>query len=66
MRRGRARRQGRGVLVDDPAVVADALGVAVEPVGARGLAIRTTPGHHVTHGDLVGLRRSMVLLELSG
>ena len=46
--------------------MADALGVAVEPVGARGLAIRTTPGHHVTHGDLVGLRRSMVLLELSG
>ena len=64
VRRGRARRPGRGVLVEDPEVVALTLGDAVERVGARNLAMRTAPGRQVTHDDLVRLGRSMVQLEL--
>jgi len=62
--RGRDRRQGRGVLVDDPDVVADALGVAIDRFGARNLAMRTTPGRQVTHDDLIRVGRGMVRLEL--
>ena len=64
VRRGGARRPGRGLLVEDPEVVADALSVAVERVGTRNLAMRTTPGWQVTRDDLVRLGRKMVRLEL--
>lgn len=62
--RGGKRRHGRGVLVEDPVAVATALGAALERSGARNLAIRTAPGHQVTHDDLVRLARGMVRLEL--
>lgn len=64
VRRGRQHREGRGLLVEDPQQVAQALAEAVERVGARNLAMRTTPGREVTHDDLVALDRRMVRLEL--
>lgn len=65
LRRGRRRRHGRGVLVEDPEIVADALGIAIERVGARNLAMRTAPGRQITRHDLVRLGRKMVRLELN-
>lgn len=64
VRRGRQRRHGRAVLVEDPAKVAAALGVAVERIGARNLAMRTAPGHEITRQDLLRLGRGMLRLEL--
>ena len=64
MRRGRERRHGEGVLVEDPVTVADALSVAVARIGPRNLAVRTAPGHEITHEDLLRLGRGMVRLEL--
>ena len=66
VRRGRERRSGRGVLVEDPERVARTLAVAVEQVGARGLAMHVAPGHRLTHDDLVRLGRSMVVVDLDG
>ncbi|HET7475673.1 MAG TPA: hypothetical protein VFJ97_06560 [Dermatophilaceae bacterium] len=62
--RGRDRRRGRGVLVQDPDAVADALSIAVDKAGPRNLAMRVTPGHQITRADLVQLGRNMVRLEL--
>lgn len=64
VRRGADHRTGTGVLDRDPQAVADALGAVVERIGARNLAMRTTPGHRITRADLVGLRRGMVRLQL--
>ena len=64
VRRGRQHREGRGVLVEDLEAVAQALAEAVERVGARDLALRTTPGHEITREDLLALDRRMVRLEL--
>lgn len=64
VRRGRQHREGRGVLVEDPQQVAHALAEAIERVGARDLALRTTPGREITHDDLLALDRRMVRLEL--
>ena len=64
LRRGRELRTGRGVLVEEPDAVADALQVALERVGPRGLAMRTAPGHVPTRDDLVRVGRSMVRLDL--
>ena len=64
LRRGRQRRRGTALLVDDPLQVADALGVAVERFGARELAMRTLPGHEITHDDLLRLGRGMLRLDL--
>lgn len=64
MQRGRLRRCGRGLLVEDPCAVADALAVAIEQVGARNLAMRTQPGRQVTYDDLVRLGRGMIQLDL--
>lgn len=64
VRRGAARRRGRGVLVEDPEAVADALGSAIQRVGIRNLAMRAAPGHQITRDDLVRAGRTMVRLEL--
>lgn len=64
--RGKQRRPGRGVLVEDPEVVADALAIAVERKSGRQLAMRIAPGHQVTREDLIRLGRGMVRLELEG
>lgn len=66
VQRGRDRRRGRGVLVEEPHAVADALADAVQRYGARNLAMQATPGREITHDDLVRLGRSMVRLELDG
>lgn len=64
--RGRERRRGRGILVDDPEAVVTALEAAMAQVGAFNLAMRTTPGREVTRDDLRRLGRHMVRLELDG
>lgn len=66
VQRGRDRRPWRGVLVEDPHAVADALDDAIQRYGARNLALKATPGREITHDDLVRLGRSMVRLELGG
>lgn len=65
LRRGRHRRHGRGVLVEDPDTVATALATAIERVGVSNLAMRTAPGRQITHDDLVRVGRSMIRLELT-
>lgn len=62
--RGNNRRQGRGVLVEDPEAVADALVAAVAKVGPRGLAMKTAPGHQITREELLRLGRTMVRVHL--
>lgn len=62
--RGSSRRHGRGVLVEDPEAVADALMAAVAKVGPRGLAMRTAPGHQITREDLLRLGRTMLRVQL--
>ena len=66
VRRGSRRRTGRGVLVEDPEAVLDALEQAVQRVGPRGLAIAAPRGHVVTREDLRRLDRKLVRLELDG
>jgi hypothetical protein len=62
--RGRNRRPGRGILVEDPEAVADALVAAVAKVGPRGLAMTASPGHDITRDDLLRLGRTMLRVEL--
>ena len=64
VRRGRQRRRGRALLIEDPVEVATVLSVAVERIGARNLAMRTPPGHEITHEDLLRLGRGMIRLDL--
>ena len=65
LRRGRQRRAGRGLLVEDPDAVAHALAQAVARVGPEGLVLKVAKGHEITYEDLRGLGRSMVRLELA-
>lgn len=64
LRRGSNRRHGRGVLVEDPEAVGDALAAAVATVGPRGLAMTVAPGHDITREDLVRLGRTMLRVQL--
>ncbi len=54
----------RGVLVEDPEAVADALVAAVAEVGPSGLAMKTVPGHQITREDLLRLGRTMLRVQL--
>ena len=64
LRRGNNQQRGRGILVDDPEIVADALVAAVAMVGVRGLAMKAAPGHQVTREELLRLGRNMLRIQL--